>query len=198
MVQWVHNSSPFHQVIKSIVIGFRLTKKCHGATCGNHWFSFGQKTYSYITGIVGNVLMVGAFQFVFANWYTMIQEGNRDNCYYNDFCYRVTNHDIPFNLMISNLPYIIHGLILAVWVLILETKLNVRFKSIEASCTGTGAAMAWESELPNHVLLCPETNFHLLKSKGILHLRWKYRASMSGDGRWVHKLFKSRQRKLNI
>ena len=34
---------------------------------GYHWFSFGPKTYSYITGIVGNVLMVGAFQFVFAN-----------------------------------------------------------------------------------------------------------------------------------
>ena len=79
-----------------------------------HWFSLGPKTYSYLTGIVGNVLMVGAFQFVFANWYTMIQEGNRDNCYYNDFCYRVANHDIPFNLMISNLPYIVHGLVLAV------------------------------------------------------------------------------------
>ena len=63
-----------------------------------HWFSLGPKTYSYLTGIVGNVLMVGAFQFVFANWYTMIQEGNRDNCYYNDFCYRVANHDILFNL----------------------------------------------------------------------------------------------------
>ena len=94
-----------------------------------HWFSFGPKTFSYITGIVGNMLMVGAFQFVFANWYTMIKEGNRDNCYYNDFCYRVANHDIPFNLMISNLTYIFHGLILVVWVLILETKVNVRCQS---------------------------------------------------------------------
>ena len=34
---------------------------------GYHWFSFSPLTYSYITGIVGNVLMVGAFQFVFAN-----------------------------------------------------------------------------------------------------------------------------------
>ena len=46
----------------------------------DHWFSFGPKTYSYFTGIVGAVLMVGAFQFVFANWDTMIQEGDRDNC----------------------------------------------------------------------------------------------------------------------
>ena len=120
-----------------------------------HWFSFGPKTFSYITGIVGNVLMVGAFQFVFANWYTMIQEGDRDNCYYNDFCYRVANHDIPFNLMISNLTYIVHGLILVVWVLILETKVNLRCKS--------RAANVQESRLSEHILSCPETNIHHLE-----------------------------------
>ena len=90
-----------------------------------HWFSSGPKTYSHIIGILGIVLMIGAFQFVLSYWDTMIQEGNRDNCYYNDFCYRVANHDIPFNLMISNLTYIIHGLILAVWVLMLEAKVKV-------------------------------------------------------------------------
>ena len=120
---------------------------------GYHWFSFGPKTFSYITGIVGNMLMVGAFQFVFANWYTMIKEGNRDKCYYNDFCYRVANHDIPFNLMISNLTYIFHGLILVVWVLILETKVNVRCQSgrdaVEATamkkryCFSIGYAFSW-------------------------------------------------------
>ena len=118
-----------------------------------HWFSFGPKTFSYITGIVGNMLMVGAFQFVFANWYTMIKEGNRDKCYYNEFCYRVANHDIPFNLMISNLTYIVHGLILVVWVLILETKVNLRCQSgrdaVEATamkkryCFSIGYAFSW-------------------------------------------------------
>ena len=121
----------------------------------DHWFSFGPKTYSYITGIVGNVLMVGAFQFVFANWYTMIQEGDRDNCYYNDFCYRVASHDIPFNLMISNLTYIVHGLILVVWVLILEAKVNLRCKSRATNLQG--------SRLPEHILSCPETNIHHLE-----------------------------------
>ena len=91
--------------------------------------SFGPETHSYIKGLVGTKLMIDAFQFVFENWYTMIQEGDRDNCYYNDFCYRVANHDIPFNLMISNLPYIVHGLILVVWVLMVETKVNRRCKS---------------------------------------------------------------------
>ena len=91
--------------------------------------SFGPETHSYIKGLVGTKLMIDAFQFVFENWYTMIQEGDRDNCYYNDFCYKVANHDIPFNLMISNLPYIVHGLILVVWVLMVETKVNLRCKS---------------------------------------------------------------------
>ena len=119
----------------------------------DHWFSFGPKTYSYLTGIVGAVLMVGAIQFVFANWDTMIQEGDRDNCYYNDFCYRVASHDIPFNLMISNLTYIVHGLILVVWVLILETKVNLRCKSGRAAgeaaavkdkyCFSIGYAFSW-------------------------------------------------------
>ena len=94
-----------------------------------HWNSSGPKTYSDLTVIVGAVLMVGASQLVFTKWYTMNQEGDKDNCYYNDFCYRVVNHDIPFNLMISNLTYIVHGLILSVWVLMLETKVNLRCKS---------------------------------------------------------------------
>ena len=118
-----------------------------------HWFFHDPETYSFITGIVGAVLMVGGSKFVFAKWDIMIQEGNRDNCYYNDFCYRVANHDIPFNLMISNLTYIVHGLILVVWVLILESKVNVRCQSsrdaVEATamkkryCFSIGYAFSW-------------------------------------------------------
>ena len=111
-----------------------------------HWFSFGPKTYSYLTGTVGAVLMVGAFQFVFANWDTMIQEGDRDNCYYNDFCYRVGDHDIPFNLMISNLTYIVHGLTLDLCVLMLETKVSLCCKSVRTSQRyffSIACALAW-------------------------------------------------------
>ena len=95
-----------------------------------NWFKRGPKTYSYITGIVGFVLMIGAGQFVFANWHLMIQEGDRDTCYYNDFCYRVSKYDdIPFNLMISNLAYMIHGLILAISVMYMEAKLFSRYRN---------------------------------------------------------------------
>ena len=94
------------------------------------WFKRGPKTYSYITGVAGFVLMIGAGQFVFANWHLMIQEGDRDTCYYNDFCYRVSKYDdIPFNLMISNLAYMIHGLILAISVMYMEAKLFSRFRN---------------------------------------------------------------------
>ena len=91
-----------------------------------YWFAEGHKTYSYITCIVGCVLIVGAFQFVFAGWYLMIQEGDRDHCYYNDFCYRVSNYDIPFNLMSSNFVYIVHALILLVSVWYMESELLAR------------------------------------------------------------------------
>ncbi|KAJ7388700.1 hypothetical protein OS493_036139 [Desmophyllum pertusum] len=128
----------------------------------NYWFSGGPKTFSYITGIVGLVLMIGAFQFVFANWYIMIQEGDRDNCYYNDFCYRVTSHDIPFNLMISNLGYIIHGLILFVCVWYMETEQNLYCKSLENFPT-TGTSDEQQDILPDHVMVCPNITLHLLE-----------------------------------
>ena len=96
------------------------------------WFYSAPETYSYILGIPGIVLMIGASQFVFSYWDTMIREGNRDKCYYNDFCYRVVNYDIPFNLMISNLTYIIHGLILVVWLLMLEAKVNLYCRGVKA------------------------------------------------------------------
>ena len=95
-----------------------------------YWFAGGHKTYSYITCIVGSVLMVGAFQFVYANWYLMIQEGDRDDCYYNDFCYRVSNYDIPFNSMSSNFVYIVHAFILALSVWYMESELLARCKKI--------------------------------------------------------------------
>ena len=82
-----------------------------------HWVAPRPKTFSYTTCIVGFALMIGAFQFVFGAWNGMIESGDRDRCYYNDFCYRVSDHDIPFNLMISNLVYMIHGIILAFSVL---------------------------------------------------------------------------------
>ena len=84
------------------------------------------KIYPYMTCAMGVGLMVGASMFVFLNWNLMIQKGDRDKCYYNDFCYRVLIFDIPFNLMISNLTYIVLGLILLVWVLILDTMVNHR------------------------------------------------------------------------
>ena len=89
-----------------------------------HWSSFGSMSYPHIACIVGALLIVLAYTYVHDRWNTMIQEGNRDKCYYNDFCYRVVNYDIPFNLMISNLTYIVHGLILVGWVLTLETMVN--------------------------------------------------------------------------
>ena len=123
----------------------------------NHWFAGGPKTYSYITCIVGCVLMVGAFQFVFANWRLMIEEGDRDNCYYNDFCYRVWLWDLPFNLMSSNVAYIMNAFVLAVSLLYMEAELLVRCKSI----AHIHQAESTDKNLPDHVLICPNIAPHL-------------------------------------
>ena len=94
------------------------------------WRKEGPKPYSYITLIVGLLSTIVAGYFVFAKWHLMIQEGDRDTCYYNDFCYRVSKYDdIPFNLMISNLAYMIHGLILAISVMYMEAKLFSRYRN---------------------------------------------------------------------
>ena len=130
------------------------------------WFKRGPKTYSYITGVAGFVLMIGAGQFVFANWHLMIQEGDRDTCYYNDFCYRVSKYDdIPFNLMISNLAYMIHGLILAISVMYMEAKLFSRFRNSNdlppQYAFSMGYAFAWALFFEG----CFSLVYHLCPSK---------------------------------
>ena len=131
-----------------------------------NWFKRGPKTYSYITGIVGFVLMIGAGQFVFANWHLMIQEGDRDTCYYNDFCYRVSKYgNIPFNSMISNLAYMIHGLILAISVMYMEAKLYSRFRNSNdlppKHAFSMGYAFAWALFFEG----CFSLVYHLCPSK---------------------------------
>ena len=125
-----------------------------------HSISRGRKTYSYITLIVGWVFMVGSFQFVFADWYVMIQEGDRDHCYYNDFCYRVRYADIPYNLILSNLAFVLHGLILAANVLCMESEVFARCLKI-AETQSNKSADAGQIKLPSHALRCPDISLHL-------------------------------------
>ena len=78
------------------------------------WFGQGIKTYSYLTALLAISFIVGAAQFVIARWSNMIEEGNRDLCYYNELCYRpIAIADMPSNFMLSNVPYVIHGIFLA-------------------------------------------------------------------------------------
>ena len=126
-----------------------------GDVIRNHWFAGGPKTFSYITCIVGCVLMVGAFQFVYAEWYLMIEEGDRDHCYYNDFCYRVSSSDFPFNLMSSNFAYILHAFMLALSVLYMEAELLARCRDPPPLPEN-----GW-LRLPDHMLICPDISPHL-------------------------------------
>ena len=130
------------------------------------WIEEGPKPYSYITVIVGGLLMIVAGYFVFTNWHLMIQEGDRDTCYYNDFCYRVSKYDdIPFNLMISNLTYMIHGLILAISVMYMEAKLFSRYRNSNdlppQYAFSMGYAFAWALFFEG----CFSLVYHLCPSK---------------------------------
>lgn len=91
-----------------------------------YWFRGDERSYAYTTAIVAFSLLTGAIQFIVSNWQDMIQSGNRDICYYNEGCYRSTPEiDIPYNLIMSNLPYVIHGLILALSVSLREATCRV-------------------------------------------------------------------------
>lgn len=127
----------------------------------HHWFTRGPKTFSYTTCIVGFVLLVGAFQFVYEDWHLMIEDGDRDKCFYNDLCYRVSGYDIPFNLMISNLAYMIHGFILCWSVWVMEAEMLVWCQRIERKNRLESPRLPTNQvELPKHVLKCPNINAH--------------------------------------
>lgn len=128
----------------------------------HYWFGYGPKTFSYTTCIVGFVLLIGAVQFVYENWHNMIETGDRDKCYYNDFCYRVSDSDIPFNLMISNLAYMIHGLILACSVWVMEAELWVWSKRLaEESRFRVQQVPEGHEEIPQHLLKCHNIPAHM-------------------------------------
>ena len=127
------------------------------------WVEPRPKTFSYTTCIVGFALMIGAFQFVFGAWDGMIESGDRDRCYYNDFCYRVSNYDIPFNLMISNLVYMIHGLILACFVWVMEAMLFANCHNRARHHRSRPSLPRGQDKLPKHCIECPCIDAHLTK-----------------------------------
>ena len=126
-----------------------------------NWVAPRPKTFSYTTCIVGFVLMIGAFQFVFGAWSGIIESGDRDRCYYNDFCYRVSDYDIPFNLMISNLVYMIHGLILACFVWVMEAMLFANCHNRARHDRSRPTLPEGQDELPKHCIECPCIDAHL-------------------------------------
>lgn len=80
-----------------------------------HWLGRGTKTYSYLTVVLAISFLVGSAQFVIGRWSNMISTGDRDKCYYNERCYRpIAFADLPSNFMVSNVPYCLHGVFLAI------------------------------------------------------------------------------------
>lgn len=88
--------------------------KCWARVVVIYWFGRGTKTYSYLTVLLAVSFLVGSAQFVIGRWANMIATGDRDKCYYNELCYRpIAVADLPSNFLLSNVPYCLHGVILA-------------------------------------------------------------------------------------
>ncbi|XP_015751443.1 PREDICTED: uncharacterized protein LOC107331378 [Acropora digitifera] len=132
-----------------------------GKVLYGHWLARGPKMFSYTTCIVGFVLLIGASQFVLERWNGMIESGDRDRCYYNEFCYRVSGFDLPFNLMISNLVYMIHGIILAFSVLWMEAELMARCHRLARDQRPRSPLPEGQDKLPKHCIECPCIDAHL-------------------------------------
>ncbi|XP_028398613.1 uncharacterized protein LOC114522181 [Dendronephthya gigantea] len=98
------------------------------------WFRGDERSYAFTTGIVAISLLTGAIQFIVSNWRDMIESGNRDICYYNEGCYRATPLvDVPYNLIISNLTYVIHGFVIALSVSLREATCRVNERMLNVT-----------------------------------------------------------------
>ena len=124
-----------------------------------HWFYDEEQTFAYTTAIVAFSLLTGAAQFIISNWRDMIDSGDRDICYYNDFCYRAaTRINMPFNLIISNMGYVIHGVVLALSVSLREATSRINHVDATKSYSIAYAfswALVFEGIFSSFYHLCP-------------------------------------------
>ncbi|KAL5265669.1 hypothetical protein ACHWQZ_G006405 [Mnemiopsis leidyi] len=98
-----------------------LKLKCWLVTI-REWFWSGRKGLTYLTLFLGCILIVSAFQVVHAKYAEMHSSGDRDICYYNEKCYRPYGgyYDVSANAIASNLPFMVHGVILVIYFSISE------------------------------------------------------------------------------
>lgn len=109
-----------------------------------HWFYDEEKTFAYTTAIVAFSLLTGAAQFIISNWKDMIDSGDRDICYYNDLCYRAAARvDVPFNLIVSNIGYVVHGIVLALSVSLREATNRLNYVDATPKSYSIAYAFAW-------------------------------------------------------
>lgn len=104
-----------------------------------HWFGRGTKTYSYLTVVLAVSFLVGSAQFVIGRWANMVATGDRDKCYYNELCYRpIAVADLPSNFLVSNVPYCLHGVILALSFSFREA-VSLNYRDTQASFSPQGS-----------------------------------------------------------
>jgi len=73
--------------------------------------------------LISSAYFTSTLQFAITRWHLMIRSGNRDVCYYNEACFiPFLNFDLPFNKMLSHIPYFVCSVIIFVAILYAEVK----------------------------------------------------------------------------
>lgn len=111
-------------------------------------------SFSWQTLIVGGIVSILTWQITQSRWTLMRSSGNLDGCFYNSDCYQpLSNWDVPFNNVISNIGYILLGLAFNLNVAIYQLR-----GQITADCSlffAIGWAMCAEGVFSAMYHVCP-------------------------------------------
>ncbi|KAL5271911.1 hypothetical protein ACHWQZ_G000189 [Mnemiopsis leidyi] len=118
---------------------FEGLKLKHWLITIKNWFWSGNKGLTYLTLLLACLLIVSAFQVVHAKYADMQESGDRDICFYNEKCFRpyLDHYDVSVNGVASNLPFMVHGVILVLY-----------FSLSEAYCRSKGHEKYFDYSIP--------------------------------------------------
>lgn len=105
--------------------GCCIDTSCLRSTIRHIWKAAARRFNNYLAfSVVFTVVFwVPGFQFVWTNYFVSQSTGNKDICFYNDKCYFPSYWfpaDFPINAVSSNMPYLVHGVLVILYLAYLE------------------------------------------------------------------------------
>ena len=91
------------------------------------WFKRGVKTFPYLVLIFGVTLFIPGLQTIAGTLVQRWETGDLDLCYYNEKCYVAgRDFDYPENSVVSNVAYVVHGILFVLLYSFVETSCRAR------------------------------------------------------------------------